>query len=130
MPSTPLRLGLLSAAIALSGPAVALDEIVAQRGWTQVDYAENGECRAEVRTNGQVYRIAGAGLAPGEAVGFHLINANVRPVDYRVVADADGAWRQFYVPFLWNRDGGTVAVDLQSASCSLALSFGWTRRRP
>ena len=130
MPSTILRLSLLGGAIALSGPAVALDEIVAQRGWTQVDYAEQGDCRAEVRTNGPFYRIAGTGLAPGEAVGFHLVNADVRPVDYRVVADSDGAWRQFYVPVLWHRDGGTVAVDLQSASCRLELSFEWTRRRP
>ena len=130
MPSTIPRLALLGAAVALAGPAAALDEIVAERGWTQVDYAEQGDCRAEVRTNGQFYRIAGEGLAPGEALGFHLVNADVRPVEYRVVANSDGAWRQFYVPFLWHRDGGTVIVDLQSASCSLELSFDWTRRRP
>lgn len=131
MPSPIVRLGLLGAvALALSGPAVAWDEIVAQRGWAQVDYTEAGECRAEVRGNGQFYRIAGAGLEPGEVVSFRLANADVRPVEYRIVADSDGAWRQFYVPFLWHRDGGTVSVDLQSASCSLALSFEWTRRRP
>lgn len=130
MASVILKLALLGAAIALTGPAAALDEIVAQRGWTQVDYAEEGDCRAEVRTNGQFYRIAGAGLEPGEVVGFHLANAHVRPVEYRVAADADGAWRKFYVPFLWHRDGGTVLVDLESASCHLALSFEWARRRP
>jgi hypothetical protein len=125
------RAALMLAALgALSGPAVALDEIVAERGWQQVDYVEDGDCRAEVRGNGQFYRIAQAGLRPGEVVYFHLENEDIEPVEYRLVADADGAWRQFYVPFLWHRDGGTVSVDLQSASCSLALSFEWTRRTP
>lgn len=130
MPSTILRVGLLGTAIAMAGPAAALDEIVAQRGWAQVDYVEAGDCRAEVRSNGQFYRIAGAGLQPGEVVSFHLENADVRPVEYRIVADSDGAWRQFYAPFLWHRDGGTVSVDLESASCNLGLSFVWSRRRP
>jgi hypothetical protein len=131
MSSSVIKLGMAaSAALALSGPAVAWDEIVAQRGWAQVDYTEAGECRAEVRGNGQFYRIAGAGLEAGEVVSFRLANADVRPVEYRIVADSDGAWRQFYVPFLWHRDGGTVSVDLQSASCSLNLSFDWSRRRP
>ena len=71
-----------------------------------------------------------SGLQPGETVDFHLENGDVRPVEYRIVADSDGAWRQFYVPFLWHRDGGTVLVDLDSASCSLNLAFDWSRRRP
>lgn len=126
-----LRLGLLGVAAAtLAGPVAALDEIVAERGWAQVDYAEDGECRAEVRGNGQFYRIAGAGLRPGEVVRFHLENADIRPVEQRIVADSDGAWRQFYVPFLWHRDAGTVSVDLRSESCRLGLSFEWARRRP
>jgi hypothetical protein len=131
MPTPILKLGLASAvAMLLSGPAVALDEIVAERGWTQVDYAEQGDCRAEVRTNGQFYRIAGVGLQPGERIDFHLENAGVKPVEYHLSADSGGAWRQFYVPFLWHRSGGTVSVDVRSASCNLALSFDWARRRP
>ena len=123
------RLGLLgAAAVALSGPAGAWDEIVAERGWVQVDYVEDGDCRAEVRTKGQFYRIAQAGLRPGELVDFQLRNSGVRPVEYRFVADSDGAWREFYVPFLWHRYGGTVRVDLQSASCRQSLSFDWKRR--
>ena len=130
MPSSIVKLSAAAiAAVALAGPAAALDEIVAQRGWTQVDYTEAGDCRAEVRSNGQFYRVAGAGLQPGEVVSFHLQNADIRPVEYRIVADSDGAWRQFYVPFVWHREGGTVSVDLRSASCDLALSFEWSRRR-
>ena len=131
MPLRTVRLGLTGlAAVALTGPATALDEIVAQRGWTQVAYAEDGDCRAEVRTNGQFYRIAGQGLRPGEVVSFELRNAGIRPVERRIAANSDGAWREFYVPFLWGRNGGTVLVDLQSAGCDLALSFDWSRRRP
>ena len=131
MPSPWVGLGILGiTAATLSVPALALDEIVDERGWTQVDFAESGECRAEVRGNGQFYRIAGTGLRPGEVVSFHLENADVRPVEYRLIANSDGAWRQFYVPFLWHREGGTVRVDLQSATCALSLSFGWERRRP
>ena len=122
-----LRLVLL-AAVAVSGPAAAFDEIATQRGWQQVDYAEDGDCRAEVRTNGQFYRIAQQGLRPGEVVYFHLRNSDVRPVEYRFVANSDGAWREFYVPFLWHRDGGTVTIDLDSASCPQNLSFEWRRR--
>jgi len=130
MPSAILRLGLLAAALSLTGPAAALDEIVAARGWSQVDYAEDGDCRAEVRTNGQFYRIAGQGVRPGEVIDFQLRNADVRPVEYRIAANSDGAWRKFYVPFLWGRDGGTVSIDLQSASCDLDLTFEWSRRQP
>jgi hypothetical protein len=118
----------LLGAVAVSGPAAALDEIVGERGWRQVDYVEDGDCRAEVRTNGQFYRIAQQGLRPGEVVYFHLRNADVRPVEHRFVANGDGAWREFYVPFLWHRDGGTVWVDLQSTSCRQNLSFEWRRR--
>jgi len=128
MPSSILKLGAGLAVLILAGPVGAWDEIVAQRGWSQVDYAEAGECRAEVRTNGQFYRIAQDGLRPGEAVRFRLRNSDVRPIEYRRVADSDGAWREFYVPFLWHRDGGTVEVELQSASCPQTLSFAWRRR--
>jgi hypothetical protein len=131
MSSSTVRLGLAGlAALTLTGPAVALDEIVGARGWAQVDYAEIGDCRAEVRGNGQFYRIAGQGLQPGEVVRFHLQNADLEPVEYRIAANPNGAWRKFYVPFLWGRQGGTVSVDLESASCDLNLSFQWSRLRP
>ena len=115
--------------LGLSAQAGALDEIVAGRGWTQVDYAERGRCRAEVRSNGQFYRIAGQGVRPGEVIRVHLQNADIKPVEHRIAANGDGAWRDFYVPFVWHLEGGTVLVDLASPSCSLNLSFDWARRR-
>jgi hypothetical protein len=130
MRASVVRLGLLAgAALTLTEPANAWDEIVTERGWQQVDYAENGDCRAEVKGNGQFYRIAQVGLRPGEVVRFYLANEDIRPIEYRLVADGDGAWRYFYVPFLWHRDGGTVSVELTSASCTLNLTFDWARRR-
>ena len=125
-----IRAGIAGAALlALSGPAGALDEIVNARGWPQVDYAEDGACRAEVRGNGQFYRVAGQGLQPGEVVRLRLQNEDIGPIEYRIAANGDGAWRNFYVPFLWHRDGGIVQVDLASESCSLNLSFAWARRQ-
>ena len=119
----------VTALVALSGSASALDEIVAARGWTQVDYAEDGRCRAEVRSNGLFYRIAGQGVRPGEVVRVYLQNEDVRPVEHRIVANGQGRWRDFYVPFVWHLDGGIVLVDLASETCSLDLSFEWVRRR-
>src|SRR6185503_9556042 len=85
------RLGLAAAAlVALAGPATALDEV--SRGWTQVDYTENGACRAEVRSNGQFYRIAGQGVRPGEVVHLTMRNADIRPIEYDLVANDQGRW--------------------------------------
>src|SRR5690606_7244497 len=109
--------------------AAALDEIVTRRGWEQVDYAQNGRCRAEVRGNGQFYRIAGAGMEPGETVRVVLRNEDIKPVQYRVTANDDGMWREFYVPFVWHLEGGVVQVGVQSERCILDLSFAWQRRR-
>ena len=83
---------LLAVLLALAGPAVALDDIVYSRGWTQVDYVQGGGCRAEVRGNGQFYRIAQAGMAPREVVFFQLENEDIKPVERRIVADSAGAW--------------------------------------
>jgi hypothetical protein len=122
--------GLASVALlALSASAGALDELVTARGWTQVDYAEDGACRAEVRGNGQFYRIAGEGLQPGEVVRLRLQNADIKPIEYRIVTNGDGAWRNFYVPFVWHLEGGIVNVTLAGETCRLNLSFAWARRR-
>lgn len=125
----PVPILALGALLCASG-ALARDEIVLQRGWTQVDYVEDGEgaCRAEVRTNGRFYRIAGAGWQPGEEVWLRIQNASVRPVEYRMAVDDDGYLVRYYIPFLWHHSGGSVTVDLVSASCEASLSFDWARQ--
>lgn len=122
------RSAVLLGALAATGSATATDEIVWKRGWPVVARTESEECRAEVRGNGRFYRIAGTGMAPGERLRFHLTNEDIRPLDYTVIADQSGSWSRYYLPFLWNRVGGTVSVDIESASCRLGLSFEWTRQ--
>jgi hypothetical protein len=134
MPRSRLKTSHLAAlgALLCAGGAVARDDIILQRGWTQVDYVEDGEgaCRAEVKTNGRFYRIAGAGWQPGEDVWLRIQNEDIRPVEYRMTVDRDGYLVQYYIPFLWNHDGGTVLVDLASASCEASLAFDWSRQGP
>ena len=115
--------------LGLAAPSAALDERVDKRGWQQVDFAQSGQCRAEVRGNGHFYRIAGAGMEPGERVLVLLRNEDLRPLQYHLVANGNGMWREFYVPFVWHLEGGVVSVSVQSSRCSLALSFPWQRRR-
>ena len=116
-----------TASAAAAGPATAADPIVERRGWPQVALADGGDCAAEVRGNGKIFVIAGEGLQPGEEVRFRLTNADIRPLEYRLVADAKGAWSKYYLPFLWGRPGGTVTVSLQGARCTLSLTFDWVR---
>lgn len=116
------------ALVAASAPAFAWDEIVAKRGWPIVAQADEEDCQAWALGNGKIFRISGSGLRPGEAVSFHLENGDMKPLDYRLVADGDGAWVKFYMPFRWNREGGEVTVSMESASCSLSLSFPWERQ--
>lgn len=118
---------LLALVVSSSGTAGAVEHIVDKRGWERVAQARQGDCRAEVRGNGKFYRIAGSGFQPGEVVSFHLENEDIKPIEYRILADRGGAWEKFYLPFLWGRAGGTVSVSLASASCRLQLSFDWSR---
>ncbi len=123
----PLALGV--ALVIASAPAAAWDEIVVERGWDTVAQTDDdADCKAVALGNGMVFRISGTGLRPGEAVSFHLENDDMRPLDYRIVADGSGSWSKFYMPFRWNRPGGQVTVSMDSASCSLTLSFPWTRQ--
>ena len=128
MPLARLPIVILALAVLCGSTASAADGIVAARGWRQVDQAETGACRAEVRGNGQIFRVAGSGFRPGEQVHFHLENADARPVEYRDSVDEAGTWHRFYMPFLWHREGGKVTVTLTSARCRLTLLFDWARR--
>jgi hypothetical protein len=117
----------LAAALLAAGPAAALDPIVEQRGWQRVASYEGPGCAAEIRGNGKIFVVAGYGLRPGEVVNLHVTNAGIRPLEYRIAADRGGQWQKYYVPFLWNRSGGRVTVELASASCDAALAFDWAR---
>ena|SRR5688572_5926910 len=128
MPSKLVNPSILVAATCLlAEPSAAADPIVEQRGWPIVARAESTDCAAEVRGNGKIFVIAGAGLRAGEVVQFHLTNADIRPLQYRIVADSSGSWSKYYMPFLWGRPGGRVSVNLASVGCDLTLAFDWRR---
>ena len=135
--SRPRFAMLFTAFLAGAAPATAADGIVTARGWQQIDYAESGYCRAEVRGNGQFYRIAGEGFAPGSDVhvtlfndAAHTVDGRAKPLDYVMPTDSDGSLNRYYIPFVPNRQGGYVSVSLDGSDCSLLLGFGWERRQP
>jgi len=120
---------LLPALAACATSATAYDRIVLKRGWERVAFVEKAPCQAEVGTNGRFYVIAVYGMEPGERASFTLSNSEMRPIQRSVTADGTGVWTNYYVPFRWGRDGGTVAARIASESCDIALSFDWTRFR-
>jgi hypothetical protein len=130
MPKSYLRLAVITAVALLSRAAVAQDDIVSARGWAQFDTARDGDCSAEVRGNGKIFRISGSGFAPDAAVFFHLENEDIVPLDYEAAADGDGRWSRYYMPFLWHHDGGTVDVLVSAGQCTMRLSFPWTLDDP
>lgn len=115
--------------LAASGTAQAYDPIVTGRGWHRVASFENGQCQAEVGTNGQFYVIAVYGMAPGERARLILSNEDMKPIDRTVHADDGGHWSEYYIPFLWHHENGTVQAFIQSASCTVPLEFEWQRRK-
>jgi len=118
------------AASAIASAAIAYDPVVLERGWYRVDRFEGEECAAEVGTNGQFYVISVSGLSPGELAFLTITNGDMAPIARSVRASGDGEWREYYIPFRYNRgEGGTVAVTLASADCTVPLGFDWQRKK-
>ncbi|MGD9665198.1 MAG: hypothetical protein AB7U34_08360 [Novosphingobium sp.] len=111
-------------------PAHAYDPIVLDRGWSRVAHDVSGSCEAEVGSNGQFYIIAIYGMAPYEQGRYFLTNGDMKPIDWRVKANGDGAFSRYYIPFRWSQRGGSVNVDFTSESCNIALAFDWARTAP
>ncbi len=109
--------------------ANAYDQVVLTRGWERVDSVQSGPCQAEVGTNGRFYVIAIYGMEPREPASFTLSNGAMRPIQRKVTADGEGVWTNYYVPFQWGREGGTVDATIASESCDVALRFDWKRFR-
>lgn len=119
---------LLAGLLAVSPVAgSAYDPIVLKRGWERVAYVKGGGCEAEIGSNGQFYVIAIYGMRPGEIGHFYLTNEDIIPISHGIRANRVGNWSKYYIPFLWHRDSGMVAINIDSQSCSLNLSFEWTR---
>ena len=121
----------LSLALAVAGSAAAAyDPIVIARGWERVDAFQTGECTGEIGTNGRFYVISAAGFAPGERASLTITNGDMRPIERTIRADAQGAWRDYYIPFRYNReDGDAVTVTLAGEDCVVPLGFAWRRAK-
>ena len=126
----PSRAGAaLLAAATLAVPASAAP--VAD-GWPTVAAAFDNErdCALAVTGNGRFYRIAASGYPPGTRARLAIANSDMKPIDRVVRIDGAGRHADFYLPFLWHRDGGTVSVSVSTPACSLAVAFAWRRAGP
>jgi hypothetical protein len=95
--------------------------------WPLLGFVRDQACELTIIGNGKTLEIAASGLLPGERARFRLANADMKPLDWGVLANRDGAWSQIYIPFLWNHLGGTVSVSLEGSTCSLSASVPWAR---
>ena len=104
-----------------------------EAGWSQLSYARDGDCEAEVRGNGKFFRIYVVGLSARESARLHLTNGIIKPIDWLVRAAGDGTWSTLYIPFTVptpygeRRERGEVLVRFVSEECSLNLAFPWYR---
>ncbi len=118
------------AAILAGGAAAAYDPLVLARGWYRVDAFERDGCAGEVGTNGRFYVISVSGFAPSEAAFLTITNGDMKPIERAVRADGQGNWREYYIPFRFNRgEGDVVGVTLAGKSCVVPLEFAWTRAK-
>lgn len=120
---------LLALLLALSTAAAAYDPIVLTRDWYRVTKFANTACTGEVGTNGRFYVLTVDGLEPGEPAYLTIANGDMRRIERAVKADGEGRWRDYYIPFRFNRDGGNVSVTLASETCTVPFDFAWTRAK-
>ncbi len=95
--------------------------------WPLLEIDRDGDCELSITGNGKIMQIAATGLLPGERARLRLANADMKPLDWRVLADRNGDWSQLYIPFLWDNSGGAVSVVLEGSTCSLSASAPWAR---
>lgn len=114
----------LFAALALTGSAASAT--MAER-WPLLAFDRTADCELQLAGNGKIIEIRASGLIPGEALAFTLTNGDMRPIRWQVYADGAGRWQQTYLPFRFNRDGGTVRASITAARCTLGASLPWTR---
>lgn len=112
---------------------VVMQPTPVEAGWPQFDYARDGDCEAEVRGNGKIFRIYVVGLSARETARFLLTNGIMEPIDWQVGAAADGTWSKLFIPFLMpapkmiRQESSVVSVDFIGEACTLSLSFPWQR---
>jgi hypothetical protein len=95
------------------------------KGWRQIAFDRDGDCAAEIRTNGKFVLVNASGLGANSSGRYYLTNRDIKPIDWAISANADGTWARYYVPFVPGRDTGTVEITLATRQCSLGLAFEW-----
>lgn len=117
---------LLTLTSSASAQSSAADRPQLSATWPVLDQARGGDCTLSITSNGRFMQVLASGLIPGEAVRFGLTNGDMRPVLLTVYANGAGRFQRYYIPFRFNRDGGTVAATLGGARCSLTAAAPWS----
>lgn len=116
-----IRLSALAAAcLALAGAASARPIDAA---WPELARAEQNDCVLSVTGNGRFYRVVASGLGAGKSARYYLANGDMRPIDWRVLADGNGEFARYYLPFRENHGAARVTVSIDSADCNLTVGF-------
>ena len=118
----------LSAGMSLfSGLAEAAPGTLIGDRWPLLGFTRQGDCELAITSSGRAMQLRARGLIPGEALHLRLTSGDMVPIERNLHASTDGTVLQYYLPFRLNRDGGIVAVTLDSARCQLTAAAPWTR---
>ncbi len=110
----------------LAAPASA-DRAIIGDSWPLLGLDQDGGCDLTIASAGRAMQLRASGLIPGEAYRFVLTNGDMKPVAFTAYADNRGGLLQYYLPFRFNRDGGTVRVRIAAARCTLSAAADWDR---
>lgn len=119
----------LAAAIAfasLAAPASA-DRAMIGDSWPLLARDRADACELTIASAGHAMQLRASGLIPGEALRLVLTNGDMRPIATTAYADNRGGLERYYLPFRFNRAGGTVQVSIAAARCTLVSSAAWNR---
>ncbi len=95
--------------------------------WPLLARDRAGACELTIASAGHAMQLRARGLIPGEALRFVLSNGDMKPIALTAFADNSGELMRYYLPFRFNRDGGTVQVSIAAARCNLTSAAEWNR---
>lgn len=111
---------------ALAGPAQAEQASIGDR-WPVLARDRSGDCELTIASTGKAMQLRARGLIPGEELRFFITNGDMKPIALSAFADSSGGLLRYYLPFRFNRDGGTVRVAIAAARCNLFSAVNWDR---
>lgn len=126
MTSTLIRLAASLSLAVLVMPAGTARAMIGD-SWPLLGLDQDGGCDLTIASAGRAMQLRASGLIPGEAYRFVLTNGDMKPVAFTAYADNRGGLLQYYLPFRFNRDGGTVRIRIAAARCTLSAAADWDR---